>query len=74
MAAFTRWLTATPSLTISGPGADGTHYDTVLRALGQPTTGSYSRLKTQLLKDDEITAGYEAQRIIEDAKRLSKSV
>src|SRR5476651_749000 len=60
MAAFTRWLTATPSLSISGPGADSAHYETVLRALGQPTTGSYSRLKNQLLKDEEFAASYEA--------------
>jgi predicted Zn-dependent peptidase len=68
MSAFKRWLASKPSLTISGPGADGTIYDDILRKFGQPTLGSLTRLTNQLLKDPEIKAGYDAQEIIEAAR------
>jgi predicted Zn-dependent peptidase len=67
-AAFKRWLSSKPSLTISGPGADGTIYDDILRQFGQPTLSSLTRLTNQLLKDPEIKAGYDAQEIIEAAR------
>jgi predicted Zn-dependent peptidase len=68
MAAFKRWLASKPSLTISGPGADGTIYDDILRKFGQPTLGSLTRLTTQLLKNPEIKAGYDARTIIDVAR------
>jgi predicted Zn-dependent peptidase len=69
-AAFTRWLSAKPSLSISGPGADIAHYNTVLAALGQDRIS----VSDQALDDLNSDSVYEALNAIETAKREYKSV
>jgi predicted Zn-dependent peptidase len=69
-AAFTRWLSAKPSLSISGPGADVAHYNSVLAALGQDLVPATDQLLTDLNSDSV----YEALDAIETAKRESKVV
>jgi predicted Zn-dependent peptidase len=73
-AAFTRWLSAKPSLSISGPGADITHYDTVLAMLGQSPVSAFDKFMNQINSDPTLKAAFDAQTAIEIAKRENKSV